>query len=281
MLFTAKYTVIIKSFKRINMSKIIAATCFGPDGYQQYGRRMLESFRQHWPKDIVLYAYLDEPITEKQSVFADNIVYKILNNRGLVHFKQKHLNNPKARGLAPEQMKNGKQNYAWDAVRFAHKVFAYAEASTVTGCDTALWLDGDTFTHTPVTLDRIESWCPADKFAGFLDRPWLYTETGFHIFRMNHPIAKQFVQKWIDMYTQEKVFNLNGYTDCHTYDHVRKQFDQSAWHNLSPAFDHPHPFINGVLGEVMDHMKGPRKGKGSSHKKDLVVERDGYWKNVT
>lgn len=263
------------------MSEIIAATCFGPDGYRVYGRRMLESFRDHWPKSVILYAYLDEPIAEADTVQAENIVYKILNNRGLVHFKNKHLDNPRARGLAPDQMKNGKQNYAWDAVRFAHKVFAYAEAATVNQCELALWLDGDTFTHSPVTEERIRNWLPEGYFAGFLDRPWLYTETGFHIFRMTHPIAREFVQKWINMYTQETVFDLNGYTDCHTYDWIRKQYDPKDWYNLSPDFDHPHPFINGVLGEVMDHMKGPRKEKGSSHRKDLVVNRDGYWKNVT
>jgi len=263
------------------MTKIIAVTCFGTEGYKVYGKQMLESFKQYWPESVTLYAYLDEPISEEDSVQAPNIKYKILNNKGLVAFKRKHENNPSSRGLAPEQMKNGKQNYAWDAVRFAHKVFAYAEAATTKQCDIAVWLDGDTRTHSPVTEERILSWLPEGYFAGFLDRPWLYTETGFHIFRMTHPIANEFVHKWISMYTRESVFKLNGYTDCHTYDWIRKQYDPKEWYNLSPDFDHPHPFINGILGEVMDHMKGPRKQKGTSHKKDLKVERDGYWQNVT
>ena len=39
-----------------------------------------------------------------------------------------------------------------------------------------------------------------------------------------------------------------------------------------------HPFINGPLGTVMDHLKGNRKNDGKSRAADLVVKRqEEYW----
>jgi hypothetical protein len=41
-----------------------------------------------------------------------------------------------------------------------------------------------------------------------------------------------------------------------------------------------HPLINGPLGKWIDHMKGGRKNKGKSDKKDIMVNRtEDYWKN--
>ena len=42
-----------------------------------------------------------------------------------------------------------------------------------------------------------------------------------------------------------------------------------------------HIFINSVLGDYVDHMKGKRKIKGKSSRSDLRGERNQeYWKNV-
>ena len=39
-----------------------------------------------------------------------------------------------------------------------------------------------------------------------------------------------------------------------------------------------HPFINSVLGDYMDHLKGNRKEVGYSRTKELSVKRNGeYW----
>ena len=42
-----------------------------------------------------------------------------------------------------------------------------------------------------------------------------------------------------------------------------------------------HPLINSVLGNYFDHMKGARKTKGKSQKKDLISTRaESYWNEV-
>lgn len=263
------------------MIKIVAATSFSASGFNEYGKIMVETFRQFWPDSVKLIVYLDDPVLKETMVHADNIEYQILNDTDLTDFKKRHKNNPEAHGLGTKASKDHTANFAFNAVKFSHKVFALLKMIDDHSPDIALWLDGDSRTHSQVTVERIESWCPENFFAGYLARPWLYTETGFHIFRLNHGIAERFFETWKNYYINDTVFKLNAWTDCHTYDAAREQFDCKLWYNLSPDLKHPHPFINGVLGEVMDHMKGPRKQKGTSHQKDLVVNRSGYWKNVT
>ena len=258
---------------------IKAITCFSPKGFEEYGQRMVSSFIEFWPRNVELVVKVDE--LPKQPIIGPNVTYQLLDNPGLLAFKERHASRAEAHGLGSKATSDGKANFAFDAVRFSHKVFAMTEEARHEDLDVLLWLDGDTRTHSPVNEQFIERLVPADKFAGFLDRPWNYTETGFHMFRMPHPISRSFFKMWEQYYLDDSIFNLPAWTDCHTYDAARKNFDGAKWQNLSPPFKHPHPFINGILGEVMDHMKGPRKQKGTSHKKDLVTERGGYWSSVT
>jgi len=255
---------------------IRAITSFGPKGYIEYGQRMIESFVKFWPQSVTLHVTLDSMIGEQEKISSPNVIYEVLSSKGLAEFKSRHWSNQEAHGLGKHN-KNGAPNFSFDAVRFSHKVFAVTENYRQCPSGTLLWLDGDTRTHAPVTVELINTWCPTNKFAGFLDRPWLYTETGFHMWRLDNPVAAEFFKVWEEYYTSDRIFKLPAWTDCHTYDATRRQFDSALWHNLSPNFNHPHPFINGVLGEVMDHMKGPRKITGRSHPRDLVIKRDGYW----
>ena len=42
-----------------------------------------------------------------------------------------------------------------------------------------------------------------------------------------------------------------------------------------------HVFINSVLGDYIDHMKGKRKIKGKSSQSDLRIKRkEDYWQNI-
>ena len=52
--------------------------------------------------------------------------------------------------------------------------------------------------------------------------------------------------------------------------------------NLTPwGKNYDHVFINSILGEYMDHMKGDRKNIGKSKKSDLFNERKAeYWSKI-
>jgi hypothetical protein len=258
--------------------KIDVITSYSKEGYYNSGKLMVSSFVKHWPKEICLTVYIDEDVKEK--VISENVKYVILDNPDLSLFKKRHEMNEEAKGLG-SKMKDGKQYFIFDAIKFSHKVFAVIDFVEKNETDILLWLDGDTRTHANVSYDDVISWCPSEKFASYLARPWKYTETGFHMFRMKHKISKDFFEKWKSYYVNDTVFKLSGWTDCHTYDESKLSFNDKHWHNLSPDTKVGHPFINGVLGNFMDHMKGERKMKGTSNKKDLKISKKGsYWNNI-
>jgi hypothetical protein len=260
--------------------RIDAVTCFNLQGWRETGGLLVNGFIQHWPQDVHLTVYVDDPIPKKDLIRDHRVKYQILNQSELMEFKQRHKNSPEANGLGKKST-NGIKNYRYDAVRFSHKVFALFQLLEEKETDILIWLDGDSRTHSKIKTSDINSWIPEEKFAGYLARPWMYTETGFHIFNMNHSIAKKFLDTWKQYYLDDSIFKLEMWTDCHTYDAAKKNFDDKHWHNLSPPIKNNHPFINGPLGEFMDHMKGPRKKKGTSHKKDLVSNRNHkYWNSV-
>ncbi len=271
--------------------KIFCATSFGKEGLELYGKTMVASFVKHWPKTVTLKVYLDDINDKDKLTQADNVEFIHLNDPDLLAFKERNINDSKKNGYEtwgdkPPKDRFNKNNegswkFQWDSIRFCHKVFAINHCAR-SGCDIAIWLDGDTKTFADISLDVIMSWIPEGKFAGFLGRT-SYTETGFHIFNMKHPIAIDFFNDWVQYYKDDSIYNLQAWTDCHTYDAARLKFDQRFWYNLSPehAYGANHVFINGDLGTYMDHMKGKRKLNGKSNKGDLRNPRsEDYWKNI-
>lgn len=271
------------------MEKIFCATSFGKEGLELYGQEMVQSFIDKWPKDVILKVYLDDISDASKLPQATNVEFVHLDDPDLLAFKQRHADDPRKHGYStwadkPDRSKfnkneEGNWKFQYDAVRFSHKVFALNSCAR-SGCDIVIWLDGDSKTFATIKREDIMRWLPAGKFAGFLGRP-NYTETGFHMIDMRMPIALDFFDRWIKYYTTDQVFSLPAWTDCHTYDATRVQFPQDLWHSLSPPGKYQgHVFINGELGQFMDHMKGKRKLRKSSSKRDLFVARsEDYWKD--
>lgn len=251
--------------------KTIAVTTFSNSGYEEYAHRLISSFAEFWPSDVDLYAFYDDVPVDGWKTISSNIHYVKFDDAELTAFKERNKNNPKQSG-------NGTNaDFMKDGIRFSHKVFAYAKASLAIECDIAIWLDGDTITHTEVAHSDIAHWI-SGKMAATLLRPWSYTETGFHAFDMRHPNARNFMEEWLDQYRNDTVWNLSDHTDCHTYDATMSNYPAEDWNDLSPSFKHSHPFVNGILGRHMDHCKGPRKQIGKSRATDLAVKRtEKYW----
>ena len=71
-------------------------TTFHKPGYELYGKRMIQSFLQNWPKDVTLYVYHQDIVPAES---APNVVYRDLNQVSeLKAFKDKWKNDPKATG---------------------------------------------------------------------------------------------------------------------------------------------------------------------------------------
>ena len=216
-------------------------------------------------------------------------------NPDLVRFKNKYKNDPVANGEIneiaggvrrnPNAGKNdkGKGSYLWDAVRFSHKTFAVDHAIKNINVDYILWLDADTFTFRNITTKFVTDLLPTDKLVNFLGRGAKYPECGWVCYNRRHPKVKDFMKTWTDLYNKDTIYNELEWHDSYLFWQILKRVAPNDGVDIGKgagAKGH-HVFINSVLGEYIDHMKGKRKIKGKSSRSDLRVERkEGYWKNV-
>ena len=78
--------------------------------------------------------------------------------------------------------------------------------------------------------------------------------------------VKEFWDTCAMMYNSDAIFKLKHWTDCHVFDHVKMLYEKKGLVavNITKGFNRGHPFVNCVLGEYMDHMKGDRKRHGRS-----------------
>lgn len=272
-------------------------TTFNQAGRDLYGQRMIDSFDQYWPKNVKLYVYTEGCDIKCPS---DRVIQVDLASASpnLVAFKERHKNNPRAHGqVLPDGSGPPKDNaFKWNAVRFAHKVFAVIHAVRTICDDWVIWLDADTVTHTAVPETFLQEICDDSAMACYLGRRRSYhSECGWVAYNRRHTDLLNFIQIWEDYYVTDTIFREQEWHDSFMFDLVRLRFQArgTKFSNISPAEAHRmpgkginHPFIASRLGEYMDHMKGhKRKALGHSLADDIVRNKglgveSTYWKNI-
>ena len=276
------------------MSSYLIVTTFNKQGYDLYGKTMLNSFLAHWPKDQRIMVYTENVNLDPELAKNNRILIKDLNQvRDLVLFKKRHENNQKAHGFWPEG--RTVKEFQFDAVRFSHKVFALYDCWVNSPVDSKsmLWLDADTITFRDIPDNFLETVAPRSYMSRdgakekygvcYLGRLKQHSECGFVSYNKMHPLMHEFWENFIDLYKNDSLFQLKEWHDSFLFDHVRVLFEKRGLKNLNltPKFQTGHPFINCVLGEYMDHMKGARKKQGRSRKGERHVRSTNepdWWK---
>ena len=295
--------------------KIKVITSYKPGCWNEYAKKGIESMAKHFPEEIDLVVYAEEP---KPECNYDRIKWIDLNTAEpeLTAFKQRHKDDPVAHGKlqtkvngvrrVPELQTLGgsdknKESFLWNAVRFSNKVFCVVNAvRNSKDHDYVVWIDADTFSFRPVPLDWIVNLLPKDTMVTYLGRenPTLgdggkYPECGFVGYNCNHPEIQNFINDWEQLYTTDNVFKILEWHDSYVFWHLTKIYrktknikvnDIGYWKGVKGH----HVFVNSELGLYMDHMKGNRKTKGTSTKNDLrknpnaktTVHDIDYWKKV-
>lgn len=266
--------------------KFSVVTTFHAKGYEQYGKRMIQTFIKNWPKEVTLYVYAENcNVTET----APNLVVLNLESasQDLAQFKSKWKNVPKANGdisgvprLAIR--KDSHKPFKWDAVRFAHKVYAIFHCAKNFPSDVLMWMDADMVCHSPIAMGTISRLCPVEKDLCFLGREKKFSECGLYSMNLNSQMTKNFLIEFQRMYddAEQGIFLLDEWHDSFVFDAVRVKFPLLAQLNWSQGIitGEGHPLINTEWGAYIDHLKGDRKIDGRSHKKDLRVKRtEAYW----
>jgi len=246
---------------------MIIVTTFHNDGYLKYGRKCIESFLKHWPDNIKMAVYVEDDISLTDSRLDVRNLHDCC--QGLVEFKSRHGNN----------LHHSKWRH--DSVRFANKVFAIAHAATTTDDDMVVWMDADTITFKDVDSGFLDKLLPPTYYLSCLMRKSHYTETGFVAYRTSHPRNSEFMSRLRGLYETDELFKLPEWHDCAAFDHVRIAMESEGilhCYNLNTTFNEKHPFINSILGEYFDHLKGQRKTRGKSSTSDLSKPRtEDYW----
>lgn len=246
-------------------------TTFSDSGYREYAERMLQSIDKFWPQDIGVVAYY-EGVKPAVSGSRFEFLPIFAECQDLLQFLKKHKDMHIDHEIS-------KRNYNRDVVRFAPKSYVIAHATT-SGMDTKyIWLDADTVAFRKIDMDEVEQ--ITDCYCAYLGRKNFYSETGFLSFDATRPPHFDFMREWREYYNMELIFRLERWHDCEVFDTLRKKYESKMkFKNLTPEAERTdHVFIQSVLGNYMDHLKGPRKKFGRSSKSDLgkVKKSVAYW----
>ena len=234
------------------------------EGWKKYGQRMADTWTRNWPAKTATSA--NPPPTSDEDFIQR--VPDLNDITWLQEFKRQH-----------PYKRPGAYNYRFDAARFAHKVAAVLEAASMES-EHLIWVDADTVTHTPVPVSFIDSLLPrGDEYIAWLDRKGKYPECGFFILNCQHPRHREFLTALRAAYVTGSLFKMAEWHDSFVIQQLVEGMGLKT-RSLSgkAGFNTSHPFINGLLGAYMDHLKGPRKQAGRSSGRDLKVERtENYW----
>lgn len=250
---------------------IRVVTTMNLNGWIQGGERMVGSFRANWPEDVELVIYAegfglpDDPLVRKLPAWLDE-------------FKKRHATNPRVNG----QTLSRRYDFRFDAVKFSHKVAALTDAALSQSEGIMIWLDADTFTHAPVTKEWLHSLFPQPSYVAWLDRENCYPECGFVMFRCDHRSHIRVMEAFRDLYVTDQLFRYGEWHDSYLLQGLILGMvkDGSIEPPVSLSGDKKwsHPFVNGPLGACMDHMKGDRKRRGRSDRRDMRFQRsEPYW----
>jgi hypothetical protein len=206
----------------------------------------------------------------------------------LTAFKQRWKNVPKANGDVTDdpvrsKRKDSGKGFKWNAVRFAHKIYAIFDCAKETDADVLFWMDADTVCHSPITFSAVTQFCPLTQDLGFLGREGKYSECGLYSMNLHSPTVQNFLHEFQRMYddADNGIFTLAEWHDSFVFDAVRTKFrNQLKENNWSEGIvkGEGHPLINSPWGAYLDHLKGDRKDLGRSKDRDLKIKRtEAYW----
>jgi hypothetical protein len=273
-------------FITVNTSmKYTVCTTFNADGYNSYGRRMIDTFLQTWPKEVELQVYA-EACAVTQSAANLHVIDLEQASAELRAFKQQWRNVPRANGdISADPVRSRRRDAAkpfkWDAVRFAHKVYSIFHCAKNATTDVLIWMDADTICHSPVTMQDIKRLIPADKDLCFLGRKGKFSECGLYAMNLRSVAVQDFLKRFQLMYddAEHGIFQQDEWHDSFIFDVVRRHtvLNELDWSSHLITGE-GHPLINSDWGAYLDHLKGSRKKTGRSLATDLKVKRtESYW----
>lgn len=239
--------------------KIAVATTFPLDYWNVCAAEMVASFQQNWPEKCTLFVGLDNL---PQETFAEYHQKLTDVSRSNMLFVSNDFDKQQLDFLERHKNDEQPQDYRFQCVRFSYKIFnLYRTAmhAKQQGYDYVIWLDADVITKKAIKMKDLQKWLPnEDQVVSCLDRiEMAHSECGFVAYRLDDTGVK-LLTEMRNMYIDDSVLSLSGWTDCHVFDHLRKTHGYKS-KNLSEGLPGHHVWNLSPLGQFMEHHKGNRK----------------------
>ena len=208
------------------MSIAVVTSC-SVNGWNDYGRRFVETYIKHWPAEIPLFVVSEDTLPTTKGV-----TYLHLSCSESASLFLTRNDNPRARGRVrkdrdagwtPNKIAAG-YNFRYDAFRFSKKVFAidYVARNWITG-GKLFWIDMDVVTFADISVSMLHRLLPPEKALCCLDRGQYHSECGFVGYNLDHQQGMPFVKAFAELYASDKVFKLQEWHDSWVFDWLRRK----------------------------------------------------------
>jgi hypothetical protein len=234
----------------------VVITGFHPAGYAEYAHRFFKTFEKHWPADVRLVAYVEEPIR-----IARAETVSAWECWGLQKFLDRYAQHT-GRGS------NG-YDFRRDAVKWCKQLFfpEHAAANLPDG-EVVAWFDADVIFDHDVPPGLVEGLLGEDADLCYLGRAPYHSELGFWAVRLNRH-TRLLLTALADAYREAHVFRLREWHSAYVFDHCRTLFSGTlSYRNLTPG-GKGHVWFESPLGAFSDHLKGRRKALGRSPERPI------------
>lgn len=236
------------------MSNIAVITTFANEHYELYARKMLESFVQYWPKEVVLIVQLDD------DKLAQEIGKSLRKDIDVVMVGRK----PEHQAFIDRNKnKEDPHNYRQQPVRFCHKVFAIKNAlDLIEGAKSKgikdlprylIWLDADVHTTKPLSNEELSQCLPkeGDSVAYLGRKDWPHSECGWMAFDLENG-GSNTINAMVESYISDAVIGMKEQHDSWV-------FDQIAAKKTNLTADKPGMEIwpHSPMAKWSTHYKGP------------------------
>jgi len=227
---------------------IAVVTTLNKKLYNQYGHKFFETY--NWDFDLIVYS---EDLIE---IPKNNQIVKSIFDE--IPECEQFVNRHKDKSV--ENTGNG---YLQDAVRFCYKVYSYTDMILNNeDYDGLIGIDADSVFYKSINEEWIKQNVHKDNcMMSYLGRGNNYSECGFLYWNLNHKDTKDYARVMKDMYSTDSVYKLIEKHDSYVWDYVRKRFeDERNTLNNNIGDGKPgHVQARSILGEVYDHIKGPKR----------------------
>lgn len=254
---------------------VAVVTSCSAAGFEKYGRRMLQTLHEHWPRDIPVYLVSEDALAVTPEIYSGRgfeFISLDTASQDVKDFYTRHANNAAAHGGADPARPS---DFRFDAWKFSKKVFAINLAAARTTSTRLLWVDADVVTHSRIPVGFFEAIPPRSYALACLDRGKHYHgECGFVAYNLGHEATRPFIAEFERLYTSDEVFDIEEWHDSFVFDYLRRRDNVPTFKIAHRS--NSHPFVNSYLGSYMDHLKGTRRkevGKSPDHPMHLKKKR--------